>query len=434
VNFHAVVPMRHFRTVVLFLRLGVLLWPIITSAQDLQGLIAMTLAQHPTLRAQLATVRASEREIGQARHAFAPTPSLSWESTQQRAPTDTNYSGDSQVLLWRLNQPLWTGGRLSASLEKAKTLHQISELQADEIRLQLALKVVQNWVDWYSGSLKQQALAQSLQTHLQLKSQIARRVAQGMSASGEIILSTGRLEQTQAEALAAQMQTEMALMRLQELAGQAVAPMAPERTDNLALHSPAQLWAQAQAQSATLQRLLMQQSVLRHEQTITRASAWPEVFVRAERQMGNHATLNAPTYNRLFLGLTASTGAGLGLLQQIAAQEERLHALQAEHEAAQRQLREQIQTEWLMFTTASARRLALERNAESNAQLSDAYARQFNAGKKSWQDVMNAARELAQVQTQMADALATEIASAWRLRLLSQGGPANISDKEWAKP
>lgn len=416
------------------LRLGVLMWPIITAAQDLPGLISLTMAQHPALRAQLSAVRASEHEISQARHAFAPTPSLSWERTQQRAPTDTQYTGDPQVLLWRLNQPLWTGGRLSANLEKAQTLHRISELQADETRLQLALKVVQNWVDWYSGSLKQQALAQSLQTHQQLKSQIVRRVAQGMSASGEITLSTGRLEQTQAEALAAQMQTKMALMRLQELAGQTVEPIASVSTDNLITLAPAQLWAQAQAQSATLQRLLMQQTLLRQEQTITRASALPEVFVRAERQMGNHASLNAPTYNRLFIGLTASTGAGLGVLQQIAAQEERLQALQAEHDAAQRQLHEQINTEWLMYTTANARRAALERNVDSNVQLSEAYARQFNAGKKSWQDVMNAARELAQVQTQQADALAAEIASAWRLRLLSQGGPTDRSNAERDKP
>ena len=171
--------MRLIPTVFLCLRLGVLGWPACTPAQDLQGLLSLTLAQHPSLRAQQAGVRASEHEITLARHAFAPTPSVSWERTQQRAPTDTYYTGDPQVVLWRLNQPLWTGGRLSAGLDKAKAQHQISELQIEETRLQLALKVVQSWVDWYSGGLKQQALAQSLQTHQQLKDQIARRVAQG---------------------------------------------------------------------------------------------------------------------------------------------------------------------------------------------------------------------------------------------------------------
>ena len=426
--------MRLIPTVFLCLRLGVLGWPACTPAQDLQGLLSLTLAQHPSLRAQQAGVRASEHEITLARHAFAPTPSVSWERTQQRAPTDTYYTGDPQVVLWRLNQPLWTGGRLSAGLDKAKAQHQISELQVEETRLQLALKVVQSWVDWYSGGLKQQALAQSLQTHQQLKDQIARRVAQGLSASGDIVLSSARLEQTQADMLATQMQTRMALMRLQELAGQPVSPLPPDNADTLTLPAPERLWDLAQLQSATLQRLLVQQSVLTYEQTITRASALPEVFVRAERQMGNHATLNTPTYNRVFVGLSASTGAGLGVMQQLAAQQERLQALQAEREATERQLREQIQTEWLMFSTASARRVALSRNEESNAQLSASYARQFDAGKKSWIDVMNAARELAQVQTQHADALASEIASAWRLRLLSQGLPSATLSLEQDKP
>jgi adhesin transport system outer membrane protein len=223
-------------------------------------------------------------------------------------------------------------------------------------------------------------------------------------------------------------------MRLQELAGQPVSPLPPDSADTLTLPAPERLWELAQLQSATLQRLLVQQSVLTYEQTITRASALPEVFVRAERQMGNHATLNTPTYNRVFVGLSASTGAGLGVMQQLAAQQERLQALQAEREATERQLREQIQTEWLMFSTASARRVALSRNEESNAQLSASYARQFDAGKKSWIDVMNAARELAQVQTQHADALASEIASAWRLRLLSQGLPSATLSLEQVKP
>ena len=163
--------------------------------------------------------------------------------------------------------------------------------------------------------------------------------------------------------------------------------------------------------------------MLQHEQTITRASALPEVFVRAERQVGNHATLHTPTYNRIFVGLSASTGAGLGVMHQLAAQQERLQALQAEYESAQRQLREQIQTEWLMYTTSSARREALDRNEASSAQLSASYARQFDAGKKTWIDVMNAARELAQAQTQHAEALTNEIASAWRRQLLCLGLP-----------
>lgn len=412
----------------------VLLSSLNSHAQELSSLISLTWEQHPAMRAQLAGTRAAQSDIAVARSAFAPTASLSWEKVQQKALSDAYYSGDPQVTQWRLNQPVWTGGRLSANLEKSLVQHRISQLQADETRLQLALKVVQNWADWYSGSLKQAALTQSLHIHQQLKDQIARRVTQGLSASGEIILSASRLEQAQSEVLSARMQTQMALMRLQELTGQAVQPLPSDRRDALKPTDPEPMWQQAQAQSATLQRLQAQQMVIQHEQTITRASALPEVFVRAERQMGNHATLNTPAYNRIFVGLSASTGAGLSVIHQLSAQQERLQALQAEFESAQRQLREQIQTEWLMYKTSSARREVLERNAQSNAQLSSSYARQFDAGKKTWIDVMNAARELAQAQTQHAEAQASEIASAWRLQMLCMGLPDTHSTANQDKP
>ncbi len=53
----------------------------------------------------------------------------------------------------------------------------------------------------------------------------------------------------------------------------------------------------------------------------------------------------------------------------------------------------------------TARKISLQAAGE----VSTSYDRQFLAGRKSWLDVMNAARELAQTATQLAEVQATQV-------------------------
>jgi adhesin transport system outer membrane protein len=55
------------------------------------------------------------------------------------------------------------------------------------------------------------------------------------------------------------------------------------------------------------------------------------------------------------------------------------------------------------------------------ADVSTSYDRQFLAGRKSWLDVMNAARELAQTETQLADLQSTLVVVTWRLAAYTRG-------------
>jgi len=57
----------------------------------------------------------------------------------------------------------------------------------------------------------------------------------------------------------------------------------------------------------------------------------------------------------------------------------------------------------------------------SAKELSESYDRQFLAGRKSWLDVMNSARELAQTETLLADLVSTQVIVTWRLALTAGG-------------
>jgi len=135
----------------------------------------------------------------------------------------------------------------------------------------------------------------------------------------------------------------------------------------------------------------------------------PEVYLRAESQYGNYAYPNSPTQNRFFVGFSSRFGAGLSTLSQVSGAEARYQAALADIDSTRLSLGEQIQADYAQAQTGQLRLVALQASLESADNITRAWNRQFVAGRKTWPDVMNAARELAQLEAQIGDAKAAQL-------------------------
>ena len=72
--------------------------------------------------------------------------------------------------------------------------------------------------------------------------------------------------------------------------------------------------------------------------------------------------------------------------------------------------------------------LSLQASLLSAEAVSQAWSQQFLVGLKSWLDVMNAARELAQVEVQIADVSTEQLLLSWRLSILARGVDTAMSE------
>lgn len=84
-------------------------------------------------------------------------------------------------------------------------------------------------------------------------------------------------------------------------------------------------------------------------------------------------------------------------------------------------INEQVLTDYTQVVRLAEQTQALESALRSQEQVMLSHDRQFLAGRKSWTEVLNAARELAQAQTQLSDVKANHIAVSWRLGLFVKG-------------
>ena len=256
-------------------------------------------------------------EMDYARQQFYPTPSVSIEqvSAGQRDPS---YLQNATVKVFRLQQPLWTNGRLTAGVAKAQASAEMAEQSYDDVRQQLALRVLQAWADGYGAELKQHALQTSLATHERLQAQVSRRVADGASAQTERVLTDGRLAQTRAQLQAVAVQAQTARMRLEQLSGAPVgAALVAAPEPELQVSDAAQALELAQQRSPAVRRLAAVVRMQEADVAERKGDLLPEVYARAEYQMGSASIAGAPDARDLIVDsdLSLNPDGSVGRLQ-----------------------------------------------------------------------------------------------------------------------
>lgn len=389
---------------------------------ELAKLIGEALASYPSIRARESVERASQSEVDAAKWQRFPTPSVSVEAADA-SKSDINYRGDQTVLTMRLQQPLWAGGRIRNDIRTAQSRVDLSQVMTDEERLQIALSVAQSFGDILVGSLKVRAVEESAALHRKLREQTDRRIAEGASPDSDHTLVESRLQQVLAQKALIEAQRQASRLRLRQLVGRDVGPdEAGAGIVNASFPSQSAdaLILQAQAVNPGLARFETQIRLARLGVSGAKAQMMPDVYLRLERQYGNFSVSGLPAANRAVVGVTTRFGAGLSSFSAIQASQQRVEGAIMEREVAGRDLEQQIRSD-LNLADASAQRIqSLQDVLKASEDIQQSWNRQFLVGRKTWIDVMNAARERLDAELQLADARGSLLVVSWRLALLTK--------------
>lgn len=395
-----------------------------SSPSQLLSLLHKATHEHPQIKSQLQSLQATGLEVLVAEQSYWPTPSITLERAQTHSP-DPAYAGSPQVLTFKLQQPLWTGGRLLAQTQKALATQAVERARLTEIQQTVALRTLQAWVEVVSAQHQQMVLRRSDAVQTQLLNKIERRVDQGLSSRSEASYSGMRLMQVQQELANAIQLEQQAWIRLKQWVPEVqVQTLASDMITAIPPNDLTQWTQRSLANSGWVQRLEHMAQLQLAELAEKRAALQPEVYVRAEHQRGNYTYANLPNVNRVFVGMTASTGAGLGLAHQLAALQSKHDATLEEIAVAQRGVTETLQTDFVNANARQSKAMALRLNLESSQEMQAAWERQFINGKKTWIDVMNAARETSQAELAVLENDMALLHSQWRLHIQVQGTAA----------
>lgn len=359
---------------------------------------------HPAVRGGQAAQSAAEADLAAAR--WQRFPSLS-------AEVPGNAQDTAGVV--RLEQPLWTGGRIEAGIEAASSRVDAAGAAIEEERLKLALRVIAAYTEALRQTARLAAAQEGLEEHDKLLAMIGRRVQQSVSSQTDQRLAQSRNIQAANEVSLTRQALAAALAQLTQLAG---SPVGAVSTADVAVGEPRpgigidEVQRLAVAFSPTLRRLELSALAAEADIDVQRAAYKPRLLLRLEKPTGGINTDRSP---RLMVVLQAQPGAGLSAKAGADAAVARREGARAARDEAEREVRERFTLDW---QEAQASRDRLGSAGEASATLDEvfaSYTRQYVIGRKSWNDVLNAVREATQARYALEDTRAQALAASLRL-------------------
>lgn len=355
--------------------------------------------------------------------ALANTEAASW----QRAPTATfsrEYAGkfatQTYSNLLRIQQPLWTGGQITAGIDLAQ--HQTTRARhaLREAQRTLALKITSSWAEWSRASLRVERLGLLVKQQSALLEMISRRYAQGSATVSDEALARARLESALGEQAQARIDLSWSRSQLERSSAGPIddtllrdldGPLPPVPTLSEVLD--------AIESAPALNRAAVEVEIARTELAQRRAGLHPQVYLRMDRQWG------AVKDERFSIALQGSTGAGLGGVAALDAQEARIQSARLAVETLRSELRDQYTQEHTRHASADQRARLTKSYAQTSLSVLNSYRRQFDAGRRSWLELLNMVREVHQAELDASAALIDQQLAAFRVLLLVRAPDLN---------
>lgn len=362
------------------------------SAQTgLQTLLAKALSQHPTVVQARNQAKASGLERTSAQWSRFPT--LSSELRSETGPAQN---------ITRLEQPLWTGGKVSGQIQAAQANERAALAQVEEAELNVLTQVSTAFFEVLRQEARLDGAMQNVAEHERLLALIARRVQAEISPPADETLARARLQQAVSERIQITRQRNAARVTLQQWTGEAVGPIvAPKAIVFTRPASEAHMLERALETSAALRRLQAQIEAAEAQIAVSQAQAMPNLVAGYQRTWGSLYYGQLP--EKTYLSLQYTPGAGLSALSNKQVAVARLEAVRSEVGAIQLNIEAQLKSTLTELDAMADQLEPAHMLLQGAAEVVESYLRQYQIGRKNWLDVLNAQREKTNALYNLAD-------------------------------
>ena len=175
-------------------------------------------------------------------------------------------------------------------------------------------------------------------------------------------------------------------------------------------------WVDVATRAPAVQIALRDVVSARNRLRTKEAERWPQLYVRLDLPVGGNY-LNANNSVVAFAGLSYTPGAGFANVVEAQAMATRIFKAEQGVEAAMKEAQESLQNDREEFINAHAQVAALEKSVAGSDAVLASFERQFQANRKTWLDLLNQVREVAQNEYALTDAQASLVGSRLRIEL-----------------
>jgi adhesin transport system outer membrane protein len=377
---------------------------------SVETLINASFKSYPSIQASRQSIQGANAQVEGAKWNYFPTPSIDLSQSSGRTGTTI-----------RLDQPIWTGGKIDAAYDIALSQKNESEAALDESGYALIdnlLRVLQNYIQADESIYALEDGKKQLELFEEM---LSRRIEAGVSSLADRELIKSRLAQINADLTVALSKRKTSLSQMELLTGNHLECAIGFKNQKVLNQSMPidQMVEKMNATHPSLKRLSEQIKTAEAQKAKAKAAIWPNVSLRAEHQSGSVYYDQASSNNLVYVAVQASPGAGLSAISNIESAESKVLQVQFDKLTKEHELSDALMQDFDNYHAAMDRIDGMHKTIDASQNVLESYTRLFVAGKRQWLDLVNSSREVTQNKMALADLKATLVASAYRLALKS---------------
>ncbi len=359
---------------------------------------------HPSVALRIAEQSSSEYGLEGARWQRWPGVSLS----SSRGPFGNTLT---EV---QFEQPLWTGGRITANVNAAEARLEAARSSVAEARQLIVERAVNAFADALRLQERLAGAQAAIADYEQLTAMIDRRVAGGVSPRNDGTSVRARLQQTRSEQLQMLLQLNNARAELEVLVGRRFGELAQPLMPRLGLATLDEALDASLASAPQLGRLSAEERAAEETIAAARSKLSPALSIRYNKLFGG-GTLYAS--DQVFVGVSFQPGSGLSSMSAISEAESRRTGAMHSRETARRDIVDRVRSLWNLAESSRGEVAVLHELVRSTQQVYESCLRQFPVGRRTWLEVLLARRDATQAQYALSDARWSGFASVLKLEL-----------------
>jgi adhesin transport system outer membrane protein len=324
-------------------------------------------------------------------------------SAQTASPT---ISRQGVITTMTIDQPLWTGGRISSNINAATARALAVQYDLEDTQQTILIKVTNAFCNMIKFQEKLLSASESVVEHQRLLELIERRAMGEISPENEVTLARARLAQSKSDQLQYELSYKNAKADLEQLTGVKVESLIKPAPTNLMLdkNSTPLLIERAINYSPTLKKLEAQRAAAEADKETKKSILWPQLSARYSHnwEAGGSGTYSVPS-DTAFLALTFQPGNGLSSLSTINQAEAMISSAESNRENASKDISDRIRLAINDLSSSGNEVEVFNDLVVSSAEVYESSLRQFTLGKKTWPEVLNAWRENIQAKYSLTD-------------------------------
>lgn len=372
-------------------------------------LLSQLVINHPSIKMSQESINIARERIDSAFWGFFPTPSVDISARDN----------DRNLTTARIEQPIWTGGKLTSNYELAtsKEKENIYGLQ------ETSYKLIENFLNMLNTYMQSKAnlieLEEGLSNLNKFDEMLTRRIEAGISSDSDKNLLNARIEQINSEIMLAKNRYKVSKMQLELILDREI--LCDINLKNIILKD---LNIEDSLNSLitnhpSVKKAQIQIETTKYELDNKKASYMPNVTLRAEHRDGDLYYKDTKDDNQdlVYVNLTANFGAGLSAMSEIKASKLRVNEIEYSKKSLEKELIDGLLNDYNNYEITKNRIKVVDKSIVASQNVLDSYTRLFLASKRQWIDLVNASKELMEYKIELSTLLVSKDVLAYKLAL-----------------